>query len=452
MNIGGTSLVNQIQKPDDSGVLLRLNQRFAAEVLQVSGEQITLSVQGVRVVAKLTSSDQAASLVERRIAQFLVKDLGGSSITLQLIKPGQTGLASGSGGSQVAPELVQRMLLKAGLPLTDENLKIARAMLQNGLAVTAETVEELTTVLQGLGAWGAQSAQDAAMLKAAGLPLTSGSLSLAEWSQSDLTETLIALKDQLSSLVRGTTNAEIKQIGHNALAFLENLIVEWKASGTDMAGQLKRVIGLLSTSLEHEIGQMIQNGEKETTSTRLQNSLMAMIELRQELVKVGNQRLVEVIDRFLETTRWMQFTNVEPQDTPVRGQWLKMDLPLQLPVDLQGGPAARYQEARLRIAYETNQEKSQIDPGYTRLVIRVDLNPGDALDIDLSLVGKQVGAQITSSTQELNALAEEEVGNFEQGLADLGYHLKSARCHVDNSMHSEETEKKPGYVSVNVEA
>ena len=287
MNIGGPSLVNQIQKPDDSGNFLRLNQRFAAEVLQVSGEQITLSIQGVRVVAKLTSADQAASLVERRIAQFLVKDLAGSNVTLQLIKTGAANMAGGPGASQVAPELVQRMLQNAGLPLDEVNQKIARALLQNGLTVTSASVEELKTVLDGMSSWGAQTAQDAAMLKAGGLPLSLGSLSQAEWSQSDLTETLTALKDQLSSLVNGSTSAKIKQVGQQALAFLENLIVEWKASGADMAGQLKRVIGLLSTSLEHEIGQMIQKGEGENPTVQLQNSLMALARLRQELVSGG---------------------------------------------------------------------------------------------------------------------------------------------------------------------
>ena len=108
-----------------------------------------------------------------------------------------------------------------------------------------------------------------------------------------------------------------------------------------------------------------------------------------------------------------------------------MDLPLQLPAALQGRAEASFQEARLRIAYELKEEKSQIDPGYTRLVIRVELTPGDALDIDLSLVGKQVGAQVTSSTQELSLLAEGELGGFEQGLENLGYHLKSVRCQVD---------------------
>jgi hypothetical protein len=110
MNVTGPAPIAIVQRPDEISLGLRLNQRLAAEILKVSGDRVALALEGVRVIAQLTSPEQAAALSERRFAQFIVKDLAGPAITLQLVQPGQPAPASPAAqapAAQIIPHLLR---------------------------------------------------------------------------------------------------------------------------------------------------------------------------------------------------------------------------------------------------------------------------------------------------------------------------------------------------------
>ena len=62
-----------------------------------------------------------------------------------------------------------------------------------------------------------------------------------------------------------------------------------------------------------------------------------------------------------------------------------------------------------------------------RLVFDIKLAPGELVTVDLSLVGKQVGALVTTSTAELKSLAEALLPEFEAGLARSGFALQTTK-------------------------
>jgi len=423
MNISGTPLVSPNQKPEDHLLALRLNQRITAEVLQVAGEQVTLAVQGVRIVAKLTSADQSAALIDQKIAHFIVRDLAGPLPNLQLVRPG-----SQPASSPLLPpaDLAARILHSQGLAVTPDTLQIARSLLGHNLTVTPELVKELTDVLAASGAWDAETVNLAAWIKSEGLPLSPGTLSLALKFHNGLglTETLTELKGRLQGLMTAQSSSPlIKEMAENSIRLLNDLILQWDASPGKLEEMLHKAVRLLGNPLEHELAELVQKGIHTINDQPLEDSLLTLIALRQELAKHGNST-VDSLDRFLDTLRWTQFTNSDPQSIPAKGQWLNLDFPLQG----QGQPA--YQETHLRVACQQGKDGAKVDPGYTRLVIQMDMKNGEMLEIDLSVVQKQIGAQITASSPQLRELAESELDQLSLGIERVGYQLQSARCTV----------------------
>jgi len=88
--------------------------------------------------------------------------------------------------------------------------------------------------------------------------------------------------------------------------------------------------------------------------------------------------------------------------------------------------------AFLRVAYRQDKEKNErlIDPERTRLVLDIKLAPGELVTVDLSLVGKQVGALVTTSNATLGGLAEELLPEFEAGLSLSGFSLQTSKVQV----------------------
>src|SRR4030042_5879604 len=88
MEIASAQAASLVARPEASTLGLQLNQRFAAEVLNVSGDQVTLMLEGTPFVARLTSADQASALQNQRIANFVVRENTGTLVPLQLIPRG----------------------------------------------------------------------------------------------------------------------------------------------------------------------------------------------------------------------------------------------------------------------------------------------------------------------------------------------------------------------------
>ena len=87
LNITGPIQSNLPPIQERADQFLKVNQRIAGEIISVSNENVVLAVNGVQIVAKMTSFEQLALLLERRYANFVVKDIANNQVTLQLVTP-----------------------------------------------------------------------------------------------------------------------------------------------------------------------------------------------------------------------------------------------------------------------------------------------------------------------------------------------------------------------------
>jgi len=425
MNIPGPPVIANVQRPDEGGLSLRLNQRVMAEVLQVSGDNVTLAIQGVRVVAKMASSEMAATLAERQTAQFVLREFSSDMIRLQLVPPdGQ--MTAPTNTRDLASQLLQRM----NVDMDAQNLMIARALVAKGMMVDAATIQELRTALNGLTNWGENEVNLAATLKGAGLPLNAETLKLVLSAPNNLAEPMSELMAQMRSLLASNNlSPELRANLQATLDGLRGAILTWNGSAEEMESGLARMFQSLGRSVERDLAMVLarSSGDDEAAA-----GLMTRLGLlHQQLHAAGAHRAAESLERFMDSVRVMQYYNIPPENEPVGGQWARLELPMQAQ-GLAQNPPENLQEATLRVAYQKEGAARKVDPGYTRLIIQVDLAQGQTLEVDLSIVDRTISANLTATTDGLCGLAEDELPSFKEGLAAIGFNLQAARSEVGN--------------------
>lgn len=428
MNVSGPAPIATVQRTDDTTLAMRLNQRFAAEVIQVTGDRVVLSMDGVQIVARMTSLEQASQLIEHRYAQFAVKDMTSSTITIQLLSQGQ---GTGQLSSTLTPELIPNLLRYAGLPVNQVTEMIGRALVSNGLPVTPELVTEMHNVLMQETNWDQNTAQLAAALKAAGLPLSSGALSLAKSDFPALVQMVTNLQARLEALQQSNVSLVSREVAKNAADLLRHLVVSMQENSETMQTSLQELFRILGTPIEKELANFIQKGDQNPVLDASGKSLMTLVVLRRLLSSdLSQAELVREIDHFLEAARLMQLLNATPNSEPTHEPWLRLDIPLLMPNPSAKGaePRKEYQTAHLKISYLPDNETGQIDPANTHFVVNVDLDDKESIKINVSVAEKRVGVEVLTTTETTRALAEEELPGLQQGIETLGYILQSTNC------------------------
>jgi hypothetical protein len=434
MNITGPiqSNLNPIQ--DSVEQFLKVNQRIAGEVLHISNEQVVLAVNGVQIVAKMTSSEQLALLMDKRYAYFTVKDISDNQITLQLTNPVQNANTTKTGTSS---PIGQALLEQIGLAVDNSNLVIVQAALNRGLKITPELVDELRQVLEALPQWGNNEAQLAAAIKSAGLPLTEGSLTLAQNSIKELKTNFTDLYTQLNQAInQQNLSPKIAQSLRLALDALQSALIQGADTTENLENNLKTSVRGLGISLENEIGKFLTPGSGESLSSKMSGVLFTLANLRHELGNANTGRLGNSIDNFIQGMRWMHFVNAEPDQPVAKGQWTQLDLPISFGYNpLNRLNPDNVHNLEIRVAHDSDEESgSKINPDYTRLVIQVDIENGQTIKVDLSIVSHMIGADITASSDELCVRASEELDDLKTGLTNLGYTLKASKVELGNTI------------------
>ncbi len=423
--ITGSSTIRYVDAISRKPLELRVDQRVNAEILNVSGDQVQLVIRGTRVVGKLDTQSQASALNGQQQAQFIVKGMVDGVLQLQLVQPGvqqeQVGITS------QWSILAQNLLQLNSLEINPANITIGRALLSIGLPITNELVGMMEQALNGLGNWGQPEADLAAVLMSNGLPLSTGTLSLALQQLPSLTEAYASLETRLSQWLQNSgVRGDIRQIAEKALNVLQGGIIDWSASSPELVKQMNQAVALWGKSLESQLADFIKGNNLFLENMDAANGLLAIATLRATLLQRGETRLVGEIDKFLDTIRQMQFSNASQTNDPTNPPWLIMELPLSA----NQRKATDMQMANLRIAYRTGEKGKSIDPENNRLVLSLNLDDTSSIEVDLSMVGKRVGAWLTVSSVEWRDLVEEELPSLKDGLEELGYSMQFARCEV----------------------
>jgi hypothetical protein len=385
--------------------------------MEIADEHVQLLVEGVPVVARLTSPEQAAQLAERRVAQFIVREASEGAITLQLAK------TDSSDSKPAAPpgtsQLISGLLTKLGVRVDETTTTIALALINRGLPVTAGSLDALSRLLATLPHAGATEAEVAAALKAAGLPLAPEILQLVTTVSPQMGAALNELETQLHSLAHLPLPAQTTERIQHALHTLAALKLDWSAPPEKIAQQLQKLVTELARPLEQQLAH----------PDPPPNALMALAQLRAELATLTPvtpqlERALHGLDRFLDAARVNHLLNTAPTQPTLDGHWLTLNLPL--------GAEPPTDNVHLRVAYRSDEDTA-IDAAHTRLVLQVDLEAGQALEVDLSVVERQIGAWVYPSDPALVARAEAELPALAEGLAHIGFALKTARVEAKDA-------------------
>jgi hypothetical protein len=432
---GSSSTVRYVDVTGKQTLEFRLNQRVTAEVLKVSGDQVDLVIRGTRVVGRLISGDTASALSNQRTSQFLVKGMANGVLQLQMVSPQSS--AAAATPSQVTSQwtiLAQNLLQLNNLPQNQENIMIGRSLLSLGLPITPELLDTAKLALNGLGNWGQPEADLAAALLSNGLPLSSGTLNLALQRLPSLVDALTNLQARLTQMLNSTIPRDLKTLAEQALLVLQNGTLDWSAPAPEMMKQIGQAISIWGKSIESHLADAINDSEANNPEA-MSSGLMAMAQLRRGLAQKGDSALINEIDRFMDSIRQMQFNNTSQKSDPTNPPWLVIDLPLTgawMPKSTMVRPDMH--SANLRIAYRSDENGKAIDPDNNRLILKLDLDYSNTIEIDLSMVGKRVGAWMTVSTDEWRQLVEKELPSLQTGLEELGYHMQFAKCEVKPTM------------------
>jgi hypothetical protein len=428
MIVNGPPVVNNTGRTEDVNFTLRVNQRLIGEVLKIAGDSITLSIEGVHIVAKMASQDQAAALQEHRIAQFVVRDLTANNILLQLVSSATIipNFVEGESG-----DLAENLLKASGLPLTKENLTILRAMLSQGMNANPDVIAELSDVLSQLGSWGETEAGIAAALKNAGLPVSPDTIRLMKDSSAGLSSSISQLLEQLQSLTRQSQYPQLAQSARSVLDYLRSMILPWDSPPAALAEKLGATVSLLGRSLENQLSELVGKSTLPVNNSTGTN-VNQLADLRQDLIRAGLFHIVDNLDQLMDNMRYIHLLNSEPGMDAARAQWASLEVPLRLAANTNPLPdqTGRWYDATVKIAYEKNGENRAINPEFTQLVIQLNLEKSDLIEVTLSIAGRKVSAQVASTSNDLKMLAEEEMPGLATGLADIGFNLQSSRCIV----------------------
>lgn len=444
MNVSGPLSISAIHTSQQHVLDLRPFQRVTAQVLSVTGTTALLTIEGYPIVAQLASSDQAATLVPQQTAQFIVTRRTGEKIALKVIREDQPQKSLAKSISY-GPELAVRLLEGQDIPLTADHLMIARAILGKHLPFTPQLLNELLGTLSAYGSWGIREAELAAAFKAAGLPLSAEILALASRQAAQIGDSLARLITKLTDMTgQELPEALLEQINLN-LQILNTAMLKSGGETSQIAEQMKAAIELMGRSLENILLEQSQN-----PNGARQNNLLSLVQLQQRLEQAGKNELAEMIRAFLKDLQADQFLNAKPDPVPGQGQWSEVGFGIK---SERQNADEEFSSARLRVAHDSNNDLGKINPAYTRLILQIDINPRQTVEVDLSVVDKQIRTSMTAPDVLWCEQAQAELPGLEDALQRLGYNLKDTKISVGEPQPFERltTSGGPPLMTVDIE-
>jgi hypothetical protein len=421
MNVLGAPSIRIVDQPSSQPVEFRVNQRITADILKVSGDQVSMVVNGQQVVGKIAAGDQS-SLIGERQAQFIVRGMVDGVLQLQVVHPDLAVPVSQAQVNQWTI-LAQNLLKLINIPVNNETLTMGRSLLGAGLPVTPELIANMQAALSGIANWGQTESDLSASLLARGIPLSTGSLNLALQQLPNLADTFQKLQTRLEGWLKTTNSVELKPLAEKALSVLQESKVDWNASPADLNKQLAQTISNLGKSLESHLADMMKSGEIIKNPGEA-NGMLVLAYLQRGLEKEENTGLAKDVSRFMDGLRQMQMLNTQTNNTS-SSPWVLINLPLS-----NSDNNANLQSAHLKIAYRENNGEKYIDAANNRLVLTIDLDDGNSVEVDLSMVEKRIGAWLSVPDKSWQQIFEEEMPSFEKKLEDLGYQIQFAKCDV----------------------
>lgn len=391
--LGPTAMV-EVPRVGDVPLALRLHQRLAARVLGVQGDQVTLAVQGARLVARLANPERAAELQRQRVARFSVRGFEGDHLLLEHLGAAEV---SHQEAAALAADYLGHLLDHLGLADTPRARQAAQALLDLGEPVTAEAVEALARALAQAGREDYPAALAAARLRARALPLDPRLLAALLEERASLAGLVLRLRRRLAAL--GEASAGLGEDLGAALAFLDDLLVDPR--GPDLAVRLRRWLRAAARPLERYLAR----GETGP-------GLLALARLAGRL-HLADEAAAREAEGLLERWRVHHLLHLDPGSQAPSG----LDLPL--PLRLGDTDVA---EARVRWQRERGGEE-----GHAWLRVDLDLPRVGRVAFDLVVQGQRLFGMVAVQEEAAVERARRHLPSFREGLQRRGFEVVSLR-------------------------
>lgn len=419
--------------PDATSLSLRVGQRLNASVLDIANDHITLVAEGARLTAQIVGHPETVDLEPGKVAHFIVRGMKDGALQLEIAPRGQ--LAPTTEANRPEPKPLARALLSdLGLEATPENEQIATAMLKAQVPITRANLRELATALDALGQWRPEDADTAAQLKAQGKPITPGALELAQSRLPAPAESINTLARTLTALKTESMPKDVAEAVQRALGQLERIKVQWQSNSGALHQELHDALRVLGHSIERELAQQARADGNQTPSP-----LLDLARLSQQLETSSDpaaRAAATEIRGFIDGLRQSALANLPPDRPQVEPHAYQVALPLQVPG--RSDASAGF----LRVATRDGRS-ADVHAQMTRVTLRIPLDGEDLIEVDLSVLGKQIGAWVTASSTEVQTAAEAEMSELQIGLSRAGYTLKTARCLVGTPLVTDPSPPSP---------
>ncbi|MBI9047926.1 MAG: hypothetical protein JEZ00_00785 [Anaerolineaceae bacterium] len=390
-------------------------------------------IRGIRVIGKLLSPEQSAELANRQSAQFIVKGMVNGELQLKLLGELQSTPITTQESQWIT--LSKNLLHIIKMPVDDENVMLAKALLKNNLPVTQKLMEQMKTALQSLGQWGEAEAEMAAALKSGGFPISNGSLALALQKLPDFNSNVQDLQMAIRQQIQKESSPEVRQLLESGLKFLENLRIDLSAPPEQMAEQIKNIITVFGKSIEANIAGMVDSSNLNAMIDD-EGNLNLLLNLRNHFLNRNESAAVKLLDTMINSMRQMQFLNTAQMTDPLDPPWLTVNLPINAGAlqESQQKNQNNFTPANIKISYQSGQKDKKISAQDTRLILSFELDHSSKIKIDISMLGKKMGAWMTVNSEKWKSLVDDESLSFKAAMERLGYELQFTKCNVSHDI------------------
>ena len=250
----------------------------------------------------------------------------------------------------------------------------------------------------------------------------------------------------------------LKELTQNSLQILSQAIIDASLPASDLASKIQNSIILLGKSVENELWNISQHPNKPYVANSLERGLMVLNRLRNDLADQGMAKLAGAIDQFNDSIRLVHLYHASTSESSPANPWIRLEIPVNFPALIQ--PAIQENNdmpsAEIKIARDPDSDGLSVDPRFTRLVIRMDINDQDVVEVDLSVVDHSAGLSISTSSPLLTTIAQTELPELCEDLLRSGYDTRISQ--VDTKQDLLERSRQDGkshdtfFAGVNLEA
>jgi len=368
----------------------------------------------------ITSSE--ASFNKGDVVNVLVTNVG-DKVEMRLL-PHKT---ANQQNSIIRAISVEEILESLNIPVTQNTIEIANALIRDGIPLTKSAIEELLTHLNSVSGNKNEVVELLALAKALELPINDRVLSnlrLLLSQRLSIGEQLSQLKAEITQLISTNGNLADEQILANLTELIEQIAIN--PEEVNVVSQIRSFLARLGISHEKTLLLLGKAGNVDNLLENLRANLKSLLlQTRENLLTADGsaprsaeaERLLALVDGMLQNIEVQQLAN----------QKLSELLPhfyLQIPYTVDGQTVTLEVKGR-------SEGRDKIDPENIQLDFSIKTVNLGLVRIHLTIVNKHISCDIKVEDERVRTFVNQFTGELTERLQNLNYRMTSIGCHID---------------------